>query len=353
MSEAGYSVRIANNNDFGLMKTDYKQWLHILQCPQCCSATLQENAASGLSCLGCGQAYPVVNGIPQLMLDPQNNTRLDEAAYDAMMDVDEKSHQTVLAMWTAVFQRQNIIPGDVLEIGCGSGLFTHALLRMHCRSVHACDISPVFLQKTSTLCPDAMLWRCDANQLPFAKNSFDQIVGHSVLHHFLHYEAMLARCFQMLRPGGSMIVWEPVLQGKVLIALLANLIKQANAQLAEPVLDDADTRNLEKLIKQLSKHLSLKDDKEKLVHLEDKYIFDVNELQRHARQAGFQKTSYCNNPMAGGNISIVRHMKQHGIAPEKTRQFEYLSQAVRDSLLLLPPENFFTPMGFFTFTRTG
>ncbi len=110
---------------------------------------------------------------------------------------------------------------------------------------------------------------------------------------------------------------------------------------------------MDKLLKQLSKHLSLKDDKEKLAHLEDKYIFDVNDLQRQARQAGFQQTSYCNNPMAGGNISIVRHMKQHGIAPEKTRQFEYLSEAVRDSLSLLPVENFFTPMGFFTFTKAA
>ncbi len=217
-----------------------KDWLHILQCPRCCSASLQEKSALTLCCSGCGQTYPVANGIPQLMVDVDDDTRLDETAYDAMMDVDDNSRQNVLAMWTAVFQRHNIIAGDVLEIGCGSGLFTDALLRMHCRSVHTSDISQVFLQKTAVLCPEAILWRCDANQLPFAENSFDQIVGHSVLHHFLHYEAMLARCFHILRPGGSMTVFEPVLQGKVLIALLANLIKKTDAQADKPVLDDAD-----------------------------------------------------------------------------------------------------------------
>ncbi|HSC75764.1 MAG TPA: methyltransferase domain-containing protein, partial [Pseudomonadales bacterium] len=254
------------------IKSDYRHWLHILQCPLCYhsplrdsnllrdSNPLQKNSATTLYCSQCEQRYPATDGIPQLMTDLNADTRLDEAAYDAMMDVNLKSHQTVLDMWTTVFQQQKISPGDVLEIGCGSGLFTVPLLRMGCKSVHASDISQVFLQKTQAQCPDATLWRCDANQLPFTDNSFDQIVGHSVLHHFLHYEAMLARCFRMLRPGGSMIVFEPVLQGKVLIALLANLIRQTDAQAVTPVLDNADRENLDRLIKQLSKHLSLKND---------------------------------------------------------------------------------------------
>ena len=335
------------------MRTDYACWFSCLQCPRCYGSITHEYETSMLGCSRCGQHYPVLNGIPQLVVDAEADTRLDEDGYDALMKVDEKARQAVFSMWTEIFRRQEIVPGDVLEIGCGSGLLTDVLLRMICRSVHASDISQAFLRKTSVLCQEAVLWRCDANQLPFADNSFDQIVGHSVLHHFLHYEAILARCFRILRPGGSMTVFEPVLQGKVLIALLANLIKQTDAKAVSSVLNDADRINLDKLIKQLSKHLSLKGDKEKLAEMEDKYIFDVNELQQQAKQAGFQLTSYRNNPMAGGNISIVRHMHQYGIAPEKSKQFDYLTVAVRDSLALLPENNFFTPMGFFTFTKTA
>jgi ubiquinone/menaquinone biosynthesis C-methylase UbiE len=333
------------------MKPDYTHWLHILQCPLCSSPTLQESNATTLYCTHCGQHYPVVDSIPQLMINLDDDTRLDEAAYDAMMGVNLKSHQTVLEMWTTVFQQQGITAGDVLEIGCGSGLFTVPLLRMGCQSVHACDISQVFLQKTHTQCPEAMLWRCDANKLPFADNSFDQIVGHSVLHHFLDYETVLAKACRMLRPSGSLIVFEPVMQGKVLIALLANLIKQTDLHAATPIFDMEDHKKLDRLIGQLSKHLQINNNRDMLAKMEDKYIFDVNALQRTAKLAGFQHTTYCNNPRASDKISIARHLKQYGIATEKTHQYEYLSEAVRASMALLPPENYFTPMGFFVFTK--
>jgi ubiquinone/menaquinone biosynthesis C-methylase UbiE/uncharacterized protein YbaR (Trm112 family) len=335
------------------MKSNYQSWLHITQCPVCQHALPQAGIgiANSLTCSQCDNHYPVINGIAHLLQNQASDTQLDEAAYDAMMVVDEKTHHTVMKMWDGVLAAENIQRGDVLEIGCGSGLFTLPLLQMGFSSVHACDISSTFLAMTQKRCPDAVLWRCDANQLPFADNSFDQVVGHSVLHHFLDYEAMLAKACRILRPGGSMIVFEPVMQGKVLIALLANLIKQTDLRASTPILDTEDHIKLNKLIAQLSKHLHTHNKRELLANMEDKYIFDVQGLQRTAKLAGFQRTHYYNNPEAGGKISISRHLKQYGIAPEKSRHYEYLSEAVRDSLALLPPENRYTPMGFFVFTK--
>lgn len=333
------------------IKSACTQWLHILQCPACQHAPLQEDINSTITCSRCKNDYPVINTIAHLLQNRDSNTQLDESAYDTMMSVDSKAHATVMDMWNSILLAENIQRGDVLEIGCGSGLFTSPLQQMGFRSVHACDISPTFLAMTKARCPEATLWRCDANHLPFADNSFDQIVGHSVLHHFLDYEAMLAKAYCMLRPNGSLIVFEPVLQGKVLIALLANLIKQTDLHATTPVFDKEDHQKLDKLINQLSKHLQINNNREILAKMEDKYIFDVHALQRTAKLAGFQRTRYYNNPQAGGKISIARHLKQYGITPEKSQRYEYLSEAVRASLALLPPENRFTPMGFFVFTK--
>jgi ubiquinone/menaquinone biosynthesis C-methylase UbiE/uncharacterized protein YbaR (Trm112 family) len=333
------------------VKSDAMQWLQILQCPACGHKPLQEAALNTISCAHCQTVYPVINGVAHLLQNQESNTQLDEAAYDTMMVVDNKSHQIVMDMWNSILAAENIVRGDALEIGCGSGLFTLPLTQMGFRSVHACDISPTFLAMTKARCPEAMLWRCDANQLPFADNSFDQIVGHSVLHHFLDYEAMLAKACCMLRPGGSLIVFEPVMQGKVLVALLANLLKQTDLHATTPVFNIEDHQKLDRLINQLSKHLQINNNREILAKMEDKYIFDVQALQRTAKQAGFHSTRYHNNPQGGGKLSIARHLKQYGIAPEKAQGYEYLSEAVRASLALLPPENQFTPMGFFVFTK--
>lgn len=43
--------------------------LEIMQCPRCGEALGEDEPASVLVCLGCGATYPVVEGIPNMLVD--------------------------------------------------------------------------------------------------------------------------------------------------------------------------------------------------------------------------------------------------------------------------------------------
>lgn len=43
--------------------------LEIMQCPRCAGALVEDEAASALVCSACGSTYPVVEGIPNMLVD--------------------------------------------------------------------------------------------------------------------------------------------------------------------------------------------------------------------------------------------------------------------------------------------
>src|SRR5947207_12340931 len=78
--------------------------------------------------------------------------------------------------------------GDSLEIGAGTGYFTLNLLRSGLIGRATCsDISPGMLQTLAAnaerLGLEVSTRAADAEQLPFADESFDLVFGHAVLHH--------------------------------------------------------------------------------------------------------------------------------------------------------------------------
>jgi ubiquinone/menaquinone biosynthesis C-methylase UbiE len=97
---------------------------------------------------------------------------------------------------------------DVLEIGCGSGIFTEKLSRTQARII-ATDISEdlLALARRKNL-PNCELRITDAHHLEFASNTFDVVYGSSILHH-LDVEKALKEIFRVLKPRGQIIFSEP------------------------------------------------------------------------------------------------------------------------------------------------
>lgn len=97
----------------------------------------------------------------------------------------------------------------VLEIGCGTGLFT-AMLAQSGAHIVAVDISPELIEIARQRAyphsgVELRVMRfedCDINE------PFDAIVGSSVLHH-LDIDLSLRRVFELLKPNGSMAFAEP------------------------------------------------------------------------------------------------------------------------------------------------
>lgn len=97
----------------------------------------------------------------------------------------------------------------VLEIGCGTGYFTREIVKTGA-SVTAIDISPELLEiaKQEISANNVQFMLDNAYELSFGNNSFDSVVGSSVLHH-LDIEKAIRELYRVLKPGGSFYFTEP------------------------------------------------------------------------------------------------------------------------------------------------
>jgi ubiquinone/menaquinone biosynthesis C-methylase UbiE len=96
----------------------------------------------------------------------------------------------------------------VLDLGCGTGFFLAELDRERPGAV-GLDISLAMLRVSEQYVPGARLVTADAEQLPFAGNSFDAIFCKGSLHHTRDHVAFLENCRRALADGGVLVLSEP------------------------------------------------------------------------------------------------------------------------------------------------
>jgi ubiquinone/menaquinone biosynthesis C-methylase UbiE len=100
--------------------------------------------------------------------------------------------------------------GRSLEIGAGTGYFTLNMLRAGLIGEATCsDISPGMLATLQAnargLGLEVHTELADAEQLPFADESFDLVLGHAVLHHIPELPRAFAEFERVLAPGGTLL----------------------------------------------------------------------------------------------------------------------------------------------------
>ncbi len=109
-------------------------------------------------------------------------------------------------------QLKTITNPHILEIGCGAGALSKYILDVlpPCQ-LTCCDISPQSLEIAKNRCAqhtNASFDCADVTQLPYPDDSYDAIVGNSILHHVVLGES-IKECFRLLRKGGSILFFEP------------------------------------------------------------------------------------------------------------------------------------------------
>lgn len=107
----------------------------------------------------------------------------------------------------------------ILEIGCGNGDFTRYLAEETQASILAVDISPELIKiaREKIKNPNVVFDVANIENLPFEAESFDVIIGKSILHH-LNLEKTLPEIKRVLKKEGRIFFSEPnMLNPQVLI----------------------------------------------------------------------------------------------------------------------------------------
>ena len=97
---------------------------------------------------------------------------------------------------------------SVLEIGCGTGLFTGKVFDLTGAKITATDLSEDLLNLAKAKNPNAVFMVDDAMKMSFKNETFDVVFGSSVLHH-LDMTIALKEILRVMKPGGRMVFAEP------------------------------------------------------------------------------------------------------------------------------------------------
>lgn len=101
----------------------------------------------------------------------------------------------------------------VLDLGCGSGLFLPAIYR-NTSDIQAVDTSAVLLEKAEGLVSacgleGVVFKEANAEKLPYKDSHFDTLIAVDVLHHFQRLNLCLEEMWRVIKPGGTLIIFEP------------------------------------------------------------------------------------------------------------------------------------------------
>jgi ubiquinone/menaquinone biosynthesis C-methylase UbiE len=218
------------------------------------------------------------------------NTRYHDGAasgYDAKWGIDfgEIGQAQVLGKLRKLL-RGDLGPfPDALEIGAGTGYFSLNLVRAGIVGHATCtDISPGMLAalhaNANRLGIDVDAVACDAEDLPFADESFDLVFGHAVLHHLPNLDRAFAEFRRVLKPGGAIaFAGEPSRYGD----RIASYPKRAANRMAPA------WRALMRARPAMEGHSDGGAENHRLEGLVDVHAFTPQDLSRNAKAAGFEE----------------------------------------------------------------
>jgi len=102
-------------------------------------------------------------------------------------------------------------PARILEVGCGSGAVSTALVHAGYRVVGV-DTALVLVQKADSRCPEATFVAGPLEQLSDGERDFDAVGFFDVLEHLDEPEQLLQTAMARLKPGGLVLATVPAMQ---------------------------------------------------------------------------------------------------------------------------------------------
>jgi SAM-dependent methyltransferase len=197
--------------------------LRAICCPVCL-ADLAVDAASAdrMSCLGCSAVYPLVDGLPILLVEDDNWRKKEDEISGEVAFNTETVPMSVHVVRNAFVDGNtaelldsaglDLSESTVLVVGCSMAELQ--FFRPRVRRLYCLDIVPSLalqaLGATRRREIDAS-WICgDGEALPCDSEIFDAVIVRQALHHMLNYDAAVRELFRVCRTGGVVaIIDEP------------------------------------------------------------------------------------------------------------------------------------------------
>jgi ubiquinone/menaquinone biosynthesis C-methylase UbiE len=190
-----------------------------LRCPDC-RAPLTATGAT-LTCTSCAAAYPVIDGIPQLVGSRSQLNLAEVATQDHVADHYDgvRYHRTSSVRYheDTMEQLVELAPphGVILDDGCGTGAFLEFARRRGTQVDRyvGIDVSRGMLGHAAKRLQvdgiDHLLAQADACRLPFADDTFDVVYARALLHHLPEPAQGIQEIRRVLKPGGVAVVLDP------------------------------------------------------------------------------------------------------------------------------------------------
>ncbi len=235
----------------------------------------------------------------------------------------------------------------VLEIGAGTGQFTHAFLDLGLPfSTYVLnDVSAPILRRCrdllaeEDLAVERLTFFCgDIGERHFRPGSFDLVFGNSVLHHVLDVEDFVGLVYEILRPGGLFVVAEPFARGHLIVAIVLQLMTYLESVRGRP-LEPEDAATIDSFCTNLHSRAQRLFSSRDIAELDDKHLFWEHDLRQLSRRLGFASVELL--PVARGTGELAMASGENPGPVQRACE-----QILRD-LDIEPPSEFVTVAALF------
>jgi ubiquinone/menaquinone biosynthesis C-methylase UbiE len=263
------------------------------QCPAC--AGRLASGAAEVVCKSCSGRSAVIDNNIVDFVGGRFDTALDPHQYDAEHGInDERSAADYRQIRRLLGKRWPASLGSMLEIGCGTGAISRAVLGngdvkdavLTDVSVDMLRICRTHLERVGVAARLPLTFATySTNERCFRDASFDSCIGIQVLHHLPNYEAFLEDMFRFLKPGGVAFFAEPALRFH--LALAAAAAEVIAWQMSRDPTPSRDRQFLHNWISEQRRGTLHQGALDYLVRLEDKHMFVPEQFAVKAQRIGF------------------------------------------------------------------